>query len=208
MDFNELVYARRTVRRFNAEPVRQATLEKILRAGLAAPSPNNSLPWAISVVTSGEVIQKMRQAVIHKLDTMFAEISEDHRQTLEKIKVFSTVFANAPVVLAVFTRDYRAPIHELMSDVNLTSDHISTLRRHPELQATGALVQNMLLAATEEGLGACWISGALVARPELEKILGSDSGLHLETLVALGNHDSTPHPKEAIDLEMYVNYIP
>jgi nitroreductase len=207
MDFSQLVFARRTVRRFTPEPIRQATLERILRAGLAAPSPNNSTPWVITVVTNGETIQKMRQAVNNHLDSMFAGISEENRSTLEKIKVFSTVFANAPVVLAVFTKDFHAPIHDLMAEANLNAEQISQLRRHPELQATGAMVQNMLLAATQEGLGSCWISGALVARQELQEILQSGD-LHLETLVALGHHDSQPHPKEPLDLELYVNYIP
>ena len=207
MEFSELVFARRTIRRFTPEPIRQATLEKVLRAGLAAPSPNNSLPWSISVITNGEVIQKMRELVHKHLDAMFANLSEEHRTTLEKIKVFSTVFANAPVVLAIFSKDYRAPIHDLMADADLNADQIAELRRHPELQATGALVQNMLLAAREEDLGTCWISGALVARKELEMLLKAGD-LKLETLVAIGHHDAQPHPKEPVDLELYVNYVP
>lgn len=207
MEFNELVYARRTVRRFTQEPIHQAALEKILKAGLAAPSPNNATPWSISVITNGEVIQKMRHAVNDRLDLMFSTIKPDHKSVLEKVKVFSTVFANAPAVLAVFSRPYQAPIHELLADTDISPEQISELRRYPELQATGALVQNMLLAAAEEGLGACWISGALVARRELEAILGVKD-MHLETLVALGHREAQPHPKEPLDLEMYVNYVP
>lgn len=207
MDFSELVFARRTVRRFSPEPLRQATLEKILKAGLAAPSPNNSVPWAISVITNGEVIQKMKAAVHEKLDLIFPNISADHKPTLEKIKLFSSIFANAPVVLAVFSKPYKAPIHELLMESDISSDQISKWRRYPELQATGALVQNMLLAATEEGVGSCWISGALVAKKELETILGVKD-MCLETMVAIGYQDSPPHPKEPLDLEMYVNYIP
>jgi nitroreductase len=207
MEFNELVFARRTVRRFSQEPVRQVALEKILKAGLAAPSPNNSTPWSISVVTNGEVIQKMRHAVNERLDLMFAAVKPDHKAVLDKVKVFSTVFANAPVVLAIFSRPYHAPVHDLLADTDISPEQISELRRHPELQATGALVQNILLAAAEEGLGSCWISGALVARRELESIL-SAKDMHLETLVALGHQESQPHPKEPLDLELYVNYIP
>ncbi len=88
--------------------------------------------------------------------------------------------------MAIFTKDYRAPIHDLMAEANLNADQVSDLRRHPELHATGALVQNILLAATEEGLGTCWISGALVA---------------------LDRSDSQPHPKEPLDFELYVNYV-
>ncbi len=207
MEFNELVYARRTVRRFSPEPLRQAALENILKAGLAAPSPNNSTPWSISVITNGEVIQKMRHAVNDRLDVMFATINPDLKPVLEKVKVFSAVFANAPVVLAIFSRPYQSPVHELLADVDISAEQMSELRRHPELQATGAMVQNMLLAATEEGLGACWISGALVARRELEAIIGVKD-MALETLVALGHSDAQPHPKEPLDLDLYVNYLP
>lgn len=207
MEFSELVYARRTVRRFTQEPVSQVILEKIIRAGLAAPSPNNSSPWSITVVTNGEVIQKMRKSVDVKLDTMFPHLKAEQKPTLEKIKLFSSIFANAPVVLAIFSKPYKAPIFELLDDAQHASEQVSAWRRHPELQATGALVQNMLLAATEAGLGSCWVSGALVARTELEAILKAD-GLHLETLVAIGHQDAPPHPKEPLDLELFVNYIP
>lgn len=207
MNFSELVYARRTVRRFSPEPIRQAKLENILRAGLAAPSPNNSTPWAISVITNGEVIQKMRQAVNDKLDLMFADIDNSDKAILEKVKLFSSIFANAPVVLAIFSKPYRAPIFEILENSKISADQVNQLRRFPDMQATGALVQNMLLAATEEGLGSCWVSGALVARAELEAILKTKNA-HLETLVALGHQDSPPHPKEPLDLEQFVNYIP
>ncbi len=207
MDFSELIYARRTVRRFTPEPVRQATLEKILKAGLAAPSPNNSVPWNISVITNGEIIQKMKGVVAEKLDMMFPKIKPEQQSTLEKIKLFSTIFANAPVVLAISTKDYSAPIFDLLKDSDFSHEQISNWRRHPELQATGAMVQNMLLAATEEGLGTCWVSGALVAKNELESILGQKE-MTLQTLVAVGHPDSQPHPKESLDLELYVNYIP
>jgi coenzyme F420-0:L-glutamate ligase/coenzyme F420-1:gamma-L-glutamate ligase len=207
MEFSELVYARRTVRRFTPEPVRQTTLEKILKAGLSAPSPNNSTPWIISVITSGEVIQKMRQAVTEKLDLLFPKLNEDKKTILEKVKIFSTIFASAPVVLAVFSKPYKAPIFELLDESQISPELVNKWRRYPDLQATGALVQNMLLAATEEGLGSCWISGALVARNELETILQAKN-MRLETLVALGHQESPPHPKEPLDLDMYVNYIP
>ncbi len=206
MEFSKLVYARRTVRRFKSEPVSKPALEKILHAGLAAPSPNNSTPWAISVVTSADVIKKMHKAVDDKLDKLFPKLKPEQKETLDKVKLFSSVFANAPVVLAVFSKPYTAPIYDLINDKEHAAEQVAEWRRHPELQATGAMVQNMLLAATEAGLGSCWISGALVARTELEKILGA-SGQHLETLVAIGHYETAPKAKEAVDLKKFVKYI-
>lgn len=207
MEFSELVYSRRTVRQFRQEPVRQAVLEKILQSGLAAPSPNNSTPWVITVITNGEVIQQMRAAVNEKLDMMFPNVSPEQKPTLQKIKLFSSIFANAPVVLAICSKPYTAPIFDLLAESNISKEQICKWRRYPELQAMGAMIQNMLLSATEEGLGSCWVSGALVARAEIESILKLED-IRLEALVALGHQSATPHPKEPLDLELYVNYIP
>ncbi len=206
MDFNELVFARRSVRSFTQERISQSVIENLLRAGLAAPSPNDSTPWMISVITNGETIQRMREAVENKLEQMFAAAGQKNRQTLETIKVFSTVFADAPLVLAVFSRPYEAPVYELLSDSGYSAEQINEMRRYPDIQATGALVQNILLAATNEGLGSCWVSGALVARNELETIIG-EPGMHLVTMIALGFPEGKATPKKPLDLEPYVKYI-
>lgn len=207
MEFSRLALSRRSVRQFTQEPIRQSTLEAILTAGLAAPSPNNSIPWHICVITNGEVIQEMKQVVNDKLDLMFPNVNDDKEQTLSKIKLFSSIFANAPVVLAILSKDYVSPICELVENTNLSSEEIEEMRRHPKLQATGALVQNIMLAATEEDIGSCWVSGALVARKELEKIIKAKD-MRLETLIALGQIENQPHAKEPIELDRYVNYIP
>lgn len=206
MNFNDLVFKRRTVRRFTDEAISQVKLENIVSAGLAAPSPNNTIPWNIVVITNGEVIQNMKTAVENKLDKMFKISNNDEKQTLDKVKLFSTIFSNAPVVLAILSKDYKSPVSELVANMTEKPD-IESLRRHPKLQATGALVENMLLAATEEGLGSCWISGALVAKEELENIIEAD-GMQLETLVAIGNIENQPHQKEPLDLNEFVRYIP
>ena len=53
----------------------------------------------------------------------------------------------------------------------------------------------------EMGYGACWLSGLLVARAELEKALNIKAPLELITAVALGMPDGEPRQREKKSLE-------
>ena len=55
---------------------------------------------------------------------------------------------------------------------------------------SGAAIENMILEAMEDGVGACWI--ASVNRPEATKLLALPEHIKLECVVALGYPAETP----------------
>jgi nitroreductase len=55
--------------------------------------------------------------------------------------------------------------------------------------AIGACIQNMLLEACEQGLGACWICGVLRNKDKISKILRVSNKFEMKTLIALGYSD-------------------
>lgn len=54
MDLFEAIENRHSVRQYSSRPVDRATIEKIVAAGLRAPSACNIQPWEFIVVTDGE----------------------------------------------------------------------------------------------------------------------------------------------------------
>jgi nitroreductase len=60
--FSEVVAERRATQSFEHVPIHAADLEKIIRAGLEAPSGYNLQPWRFIVVREGEQKKKLRQA--------------------------------------------------------------------------------------------------------------------------------------------------
>lgn len=50
MEFNEVVYTRRSVRAYRADPVPETALRRILDSARLAPSANNTQPWHFYVV--------------------------------------------------------------------------------------------------------------------------------------------------------------
>lgn len=58
--------------------------------------------------------------------------------------------------------------------------------RTKDLQSSGAALQNILLAAHDMGLGACWLGEILNRREEAEELLKVSGDLEMVALVALG----------------------
>lgn len=61
MDVYECIRSRRTVRRFRTDPVPDALVDKVLRAGRWAPSSRNLQPWHFVVVRDPETLWKLGQ---------------------------------------------------------------------------------------------------------------------------------------------------
>lgn len=75
---DNLVFKRRSIRRFEDKPIENDKLERVLKAGMQAPSAHNMQPWEFLVVTD-----------------------KDKREALSKMSPYSGMVANAPVAIIV-----------------------------------------------------------------------------------------------------------
>lgn len=55
-----VIHSRKSVRNFTGESVRKETLDKIARAGMAAPTAVNMQPWSFIIVTERKTIDALR----------------------------------------------------------------------------------------------------------------------------------------------------
>ncbi|MBN1561127.1 nitroreductase family protein [candidate division KSB1 bacterium] len=189
MDVKTAIEKRYSVRKFKSEPIPLEDIKELVRRAGLAPSVNNSQPWRFFAVTNRDKIAAIAQIVHEKVHAVFAEAGKAN--VAKTVEHFSTIFENAPVVLFVASEPYKAIADDVMDH-----DRIDEMRRHPNIQSVGAAVENILLSAVDMGYGACWLSGLLVARAELEEALGIQSPLELMTAVALGIPDGEPRKRE------------
>jgi nitroreductase len=106
---------------------------------------------------------------------------------LSGLTKYRGVVAGAPALIAVFL------------------DETAMYDRTKDLMSAGAAVQNILLAAHDAGLGACWLGEILRNREKVEKLLEVSSDLELVALVALGRPEpgeraGVRHPLESMML--------
>jgi nitroreductase len=209
MEFRNLVESRVSVRQFGPGPVPQADVREMVRLAGLAPSPNNSQPWQFVAVTRTSLLRAMGDAVHLKLQAMLPDAGSDEaRHARQRVDWFSTFFADAPLVIAVVLLPYESVADTALEGSRLTGPQVNAMRGQPDIQSLGAAVEHLLLAAANLGYGGCWLSGPLVAREALERLVGIQAPGRLAAMVAVGRPASaTPVPRERKALDEILRVI-
>ncbi len=71
MEFSEVLFKRRSIRKYEDRDVSEDKMKKLIRAGKSAPSANNKQPWHFVVIRSEETRRKIMD--IHPYSSMLAE---------------------------------------------------------------------------------------------------------------------------------------
>ena len=197
MELQKAIENRRSIRKFTEESVPEVDLRKLVKNATLAPSIANSEPWRFIAVTKKVLINKMKDEVQKKYDSLLSNASDDLVGKIkERIKHFSSLFNDAPAVIAIISQPYQAVIDDVLKETNYGHEDMNELRNFPNVQTIGAAVQNILLSAVDMGYGACWLTGPMVAKQELEKLLEIKQPESLFAFVAVGKPAMNPKAKE------------
>lgn len=187
MEFRKLVEHRVSVRQFLPDPVKREDVREMVRLAGLAPSPNNSQPWQFIAISRRATLRQMAGAVHNRLqDLLPRPPDEAARRAGRRVERFSTFFAEAPLVIAVAVTPYESVIESALDGTAATKARVNAMRSYPDIQSAGAAVEHLLLAADEMGYGACWLTGPIVARAALQRLLGVKAPARLAALVAIG----------------------
>lgn len=172
METKDVIFGRRSIRKYTNQPISDADLEEIIQAGLYAPSNINFQPWYFVVVKSEEKKREMLEfmSTVSKLfrpvlDSRFAKNPE----AIEETETFFQGLGGAQVYILVFLLK---PDYPDLSSVT---------------QSTAAAIENMLLMAKDKGIGSCWLTAAVrVGKDEeIRQHFAPDKGPFL-AMVTLG----------------------
>lgn len=176
-DFWTVLRTASAVRRYRDDPVDDAVLDRCLTAATWAPSGGNQQPWRFVVVRSPEARAVITAAARRTWQVMaefygFEEPPDDATDTksrvLRAMRDHMQVGGNAPVCVLFCIQPQRGA---------------------SDLQQGGSIfpaVQNFLLAARAQGLGAAitlWHDGC---EPELRDLIGIPDDWRIATLVTAG----------------------
>ncbi len=195
MELKTAIETRASVRHYTDDPVPEADLREMVRLAGLAPSANNSQPWHFIAITNRALLASMAESVHQKVQTILPETDEPSRQVKAQVDWFSTFFGGAPAVVAVAIGPYEAIVDRALAGTGLTHDEMNAMRGYPDVQSLGAGIQNLVLAAVDLGYGACWLSGPLIARDELEAFIQIDRPWKLAAMVAIGKPASEVNPR-------------
>ena len=174
METREAISRRRSIRKFKDAPVPREMIERVLSEAVLAPSAKNRQPWRF-VVLQGAA--RLKLARLMEEGAAFVEARGDSSGSCRSS---ARIVAQAPVTILVFNPEYH---HE-----GVIFDHVTY--NAPDIQSIGGMVQTMLLAAEDLGLGTLWICDILYAYPLIREWLKRDE--EMVTAVSLGYADISP----------------
>ena len=168
----EAIEARRSIRAYKDTPVEREKLQFLAECGVKAPSAMNRQEWEVRIVDSKEWIDGCTAAYLKAVE------GTGKADYLTKDPNFKNIFRNAPAVIFVGEPD------GLFAGENI-----------------GCLGQNIMLAATELGLGTCFLGSVqmMFAEPAMAEYvssLGFSDGYRLRYALAVGYPDEAPAAQE------------
>ncbi len=166
----EAIEARRSVRAYKDTPVEHEKLELLAKCGVLAPSAMNRQEWEVRIVENKAWIDG---ATATYLKAVEGTGKADYMLT----PTFKNIFRNAAAVIFVGAPD------GVFSGENV-----------------GCMAQNIMLAATELGLGTCFLGSVqmIFAEPAMAEhlqSLGFSDGYKLRYALAVGYPDESPEAK-------------
>lgn len=174
MEFYEVINKRRSIRQFEDRKIPQEVLERILDAGLKAPSSNHQRQWELVTLIDRAIIKDLAQII----KPYPCRITEPKTPQQEMFKIAyprqrSMIEEAACVVLPYFKMKY---------DLKSTTNDYGLM----DYGAAWTLVENMLLAATAEGLGSVVHIPVKKEPEQIKEFMKIPDGYYLPALVVLG----------------------
>jgi coenzyme F420-0:L-glutamate ligase / coenzyme F420-1:gamma-L-glutamate ligase len=173
-----IILGRRSVRRYQDRPIPRKVLESVLNAATWAPSAHNRQPWRFAVITSPQIQRELALAMGNRLR---ADLAADQvpQEVIEKdaTRSYSRITGAAALILVCMS----------MADMDRYPDaRRSAAERLMAVQSTSLAVQNLLLAAHAEGLGACWMCAPLFCPDVVTAQLELPADWEPQSLLTLG----------------------
>jgi len=152
-----------------------------------APSSSNQQNWHFIIVENKKVKYDMRLAVEDAVKALLSKVNS--KKAAEEISAYSryfNFFSEAPVVICAVEKPYDSLINRLIAKyTSAANKRVST----SGIQNVAAAIENLLLAAHAIGYGSCWMTGPLLAKESLEKLLKVNPPDQLMALIPIGLPD-------------------
>ena len=205
---DELMKKRRSIRRFRKECPDRQQLMKLIEAAVTAPSASNKQPWRFLIVSNRDVIADLATAVRDSVDRIAQHIEPESESAFRAYGDYFTRFENAPVVIALLFRSLTL-LSQLSSDRMPPADRqrIQRMERDSGLMGVAMAAQNLLLLATEMGLGASGMTGPLVADDRIREILDVPESWELAAFIPVGFPAEAPPAVERKPAHRVVTWI-
>lgn len=172
LSVREAIVGRRSIKKFNGQPVDREDLLNIIDDAIWAPNHKNREPWRLVVACGKELFQLhelLRDTAIPRWQDLSAEVLEKQMQKFTTPGAF---------VFVIVPEDARQK------------------QRLEDYAAASTFIQNIQLLAWDYGIGSCWKTPEFLDAPAFREAIGAKPGERIISMLQLGYFDELPKGKE------------
>jgi nitroreductase len=172
MNYQDLIKNRRSIRNFTDKKVPIKFLREIVQDASLAPSACNLQPWRFIIIQNVDLIKKLSD--------------DSKKNNLEMLK------SNHESFLKRFENAFKNPSYNVFYNAN-SLIFVCGVKNPSIYQDCALAVAYLMFAATQRGLGSCWIGlGENIQDPELTREIGLTNDLHIIAPIIIGYPISIP----------------
>jgi len=180
MNVFQAMKERRSIRKFLNETVPKDQIMRMVEAASWAPTAGNSQNFRFIVIQDKETLVQMKEIVDEAIERYTGKTTPEGQQT------YYNLFAFAPAAICVIGLPYESATDSILQTKDPERFRQRRFAVNPGLQGVSAGIAQFLLAAHALGYGACWMTGPLIAKKELESTLLIRHPEELSAIIALG----------------------
>ena len=189
---------RKSIRKYKTDgDVTKEQLTEILEAARCAPSAKNRQPWKFVVYTGNakkEILDCMERGIEKQKKSLF--MPKKFKNGMASADNTLRIMREAPVIVMVLNTHSKDPLKSVFAGRRISEIHDSL--------SIGAAIENMLLKATELGVGSLWIGNTVYAHKEITEYM--QVKCQLAGAVAFGIADEVPEGRPRKELEEIVEF--
>ena len=196
MEVFEAIEKRRSIRKYKDEPIPEDVMNRLLEAARLAPSSSNTQSWKFKVITDLETRKKLKELA---LGQKFVEEAPAVIACCVDFNAFGE--RGKEVLKLVMSGAVRPTMSQIMQTVRRGKGSGTDTERVVVngIVNVSIATEHIALAATELGLGTCWVRAFDAVG--VEKLLALPDGVSIVCLMPVGYPAQDPPPRPRVSLE-------
>jgi nitroreductase len=200
-NLKEICENRKSRRVFKDIPVSDDLIEKILYIAKTSPYSSGKHNWDIIIIKDKDVLKYIANVIGDKISILSNYIDDEYVEGFKQYSSNFIFFENAPAIIflnfriqksvSLMLKKYQSEnINETMLNI---SDFTSNLKneiieweRDNFVKSISCVATLILLACESLGLGACFMTGPLIAEKEISQIINLKKGRNIGAIIPIG----------------------